>query len=717
MRYSFSRSRSFWIGTCLAVVIVGLVAVPWPTPSPEVQIDNFMPDLMSVDAQGFLRQPGDVRISPREIVLSTTARSQPTVHVLTSEVPFTVAFSVTVLKREGMNVFPFQAKVWNPRAEVAAEVWYTPDGAIMAGARMNERWYQTRQVGTYTVGETKIWQIARDDRRLLFEVRRETERGIFEIDRATFPSLFEQGALSVTIYATAPAEGSSMVAAREPVISVPRQTLYGTTVASPLFRPTVGFVALFSLLWLAAWARIRWIRPRMPARGGVIVLLLVAASLLAGWWLSNTPGHPLDVRAAVVWSRTAKEYGLAAIVGHSLVATLGDGYGRQPYAPMSFPYPPLLTYLFWVVGKVAPVGRIEQTLKIVIMLGVAAGGCVLFRLLRRLRVVPTMVAFATGAYVLNPAVLFDSAVWGQTDAFVGLFLLTSVAGVVLESAPLLWTGALLASLTKQTGGLIALFVIALGFAKLGSRQMVRALPAAIMIVFLTLVPAFLAGIHPSAIYRPVVTKVLALGLGTDHSVEAANAVVSQSSFTLWSTVTGLEGAQGWSRMAFPDLIPSKFGPSYFLLSRLVFVLFLVLLSFLVLRKRPIPLGVVFLGIAAYAVGAAVLPTRILPRYFYFGLMFTAASLPWMPRKLGVTTLAILTGTMILSMWGLFVFISISHPGLLAVFSPERSWFNAAALEALGSDVGITWGGILNTAVLLSLLFSLYRHMTHEASSM
>jgi len=691
------------------------MVVPWPTPSPEVQIDSFMPDFITVDAKGFLRQAGVVRISPQEILLSTTAQSQPTVHVLTSEVPITVTFSVTILRRQGRNLFPFQAKVWNASAEVAAEVWYTADGTIMAGARLNERWSQIRRVATYKVGEPKSWQIAWNDRRLLFEVRSSSGHGTFELTHAAFPPLFEQGVLSVTMYATGLTEGSSVVSIRDPIISVPHQTKYGTSVASRFFRPIVVIVALVSLLWLIVWTRGRWKRPNLPVRPFAIMLLLVGASLLAGWWLSHLPGHPLDVRGEVLWSRIAKRDGPAAIVGHSFLATLGNGYGNQPYAPMTYPYPPLLTYLFWVIGRVAPIGRLEQTMKITIMLGVAAGGCMLFALLHRLRVDSKLVALATSAYILNPAILFDSAVWGQTDAFVGLFLLTSLAGAVLESAPLLWTGALLAFLTKQTGGFIALFVLVLGFANLDAHRMARGVLPAIMIVFLALVPAFLAGVHPSAIYRPVITKALSIGVGTDQGVEAANAVVSQSSFTLWSTVTRLEGVHGWTRLAFPDLVPSRWGPSYFLLSRLVFALFVTLLILLIVRKRPVPPGVVFLAMAAYTVGAAVLPTRILPRYFFFGVLFTAASLPWMTRRTGITTVAILTGTMLLSMWGLLVFISVTYPGLLSVFAPDHLWLNRIALNALGTDVGITLGGILNMGVLLTLLVILSRPLTQERS--
>ncbi len=626
--------------------------------------------------------------------------------MLTAEVPFEATFAVSVLKRDSANVFPFQVKVWNPRAEVAAEIWYAPDGSIVAGMRANEQWRETRRLGSYTVGSVHTWRIVRADRRVVFEVRGEGKGATYEVDRDSFSALLEQEVLSLTVYASAPGEGSSTAVIRHPLISVPRQTRYGTTVHSPWFFSAVGLGALISLLWVAFWMRLRWRRPNVRAPDVVIVVLLTGASLLAGWWLSKTPGHPLDARGVVVWSHIAREHGAAAIAGHSLVATAGDAHGGQPYAAITYPYPPLLTYLFWVVGKVAPVGRIEQTFKMLVMLGVVAGGGVLFVLLRQLRVTPAKAALATVAYVLNPAILFDSAVWGQTDAFVAFFLLIGAAGVVLESAPLLWTGTLLAFLTKQTGAVCAPILIVLGLARLGPRKMARGLPPAILMAFLVLTPAFLAGTHPSAIYRPVVTKVLAFA--TARSGEVFNAVVSQGSFTLWPVLAFLEGSRGWGRLAFPDLIPSLFGASYFTLSRLAFGIFALLLAFLVFRRKAHSPGAALVIIAAYEVGAVVLMTRVLPRYFYFGVMFTAAALPWMSRRLGTATLTILTGTMLVSMWGMLTFTSVWYPGLLPVFQPEQSWLNNGAAVALGSDAGITLGGLLNVGALVALLAAAWR---------
>ncbi len=690
------------------------MVAPWPTPHPELLVETFDTDLITVNPKGLMARSGQVSLAPRELVLSTVPRSQPTVHLLTAEVPFAAVFSVSVLERSPANVFPFQVKVWNPRADVAVEAWYVPDGTIMAGMRTNERWWLTRQLGEYRQGKTKVWRVGRDSERVVIEVREQSQQAAFEITRARFPSLFEQETLSLTVYASASIGGSSRTVVRDPLLSVPSQTRYGTGVQSPWFRPVVSLAVFFSLLWLIEESRRRLARfasglisVNWLAKGRyrelVIVLILAGVCMFLGWGLSRVPGHPLDTRTVAVWSNIARKFGISAVPERSLLATAGQALGGEPYASLVYPYPPILTYLFWTVGKVAPAERFEETFKMLTTLGVAAGGGVLFALLRRLKVSAALATYAMGAYVLNPAVLFDSAVWGQTDSFVACFLLVGAAGIFLDSAPLIWTGALLALLTKQTGIAFAPVIIALGLAKLGLRQLIKALPSAIMVIFLVLSPAFLAGIHPSAIYRPVVAKVL--GWGTIRHMEVANALVAQNSFTLWSALASLVEPRPWSWLAFPDFIPSRFGGSYFVLSRATFALFVLLLGVLFLRRKHATLGVIFLTLAAYEVGVAVLLTRILPRYFYFGVMFVAASLPWLSKKVGLTVLATITGTMLVSMWGTLALIAGWYPGLLSAFEPHRSWLNAAAATAL-SRIGLITGGFLNLAVLLVLLMAL-----------
>lgn len=699
------RMRCIVGPTALALGVLAILIFPWPTPSPEVIVGEFVPSFVTVNLQGSLERPGVIHVGAQTLVMSAKANSQPTVHLLTAEVPFQAAFSVSVLGGKKGMTFPFQLKVWSPRTEEAVEAWYAPNGAILAGTRTKGQWRRQEPLGVYKVGEPRSWRIERSPERVVVALSGGNSGGAFSATREELPGLFGRSPVSLTLYATSLGDAASTAVVREPIFSVVRQTRYGGRVQSRWFRPVVGLAVVTILLWGARFGRIwRW---RFSLRQNELapLLLLIGIATLGGWWLSKIPGYPYDVRSMKVWSSIAREHGLADISGRSLMTTEGSAHGGQPYAAIHYPYPPLLYYLFWAVGNAAAEGEVERVFKAMVGAAVMGGGFLIYWLLLRHGVNPALVTLVTAAYVLNPAVVFDSMIWGQTDAFVALFLLVGAVGVSARSTLVLWVGIILASLTKQTGLMFAPMLIILGVHRFGTRQLIQGFPASVLVVFLALAPALLSGVHPSSLYQPIVTKVLEFG--TVREMEASNAVVSLSSFNLWSLATLVEGAQGWARFAFPDFVPTRFGPSYFLLSRVAFAFLTFFVSFLVLRsKRQGPVHL--LALAAYGVGAALLLTRVQPRYFYFGLTFTIAALPWMSRSFGVLALGLLTCTMLISMWGMLVFTSVWYPALIPAFRPETSWFNSAAAAVLGGDAGITIGGLLNTAVLVILLISLWR---------
>lgn len=709
-----SLRRTWFVSTSalIALSILAVVAFPWPTPSPQVVVDTFDSNLITVDPRGFATRLGYIRVTDREMHISAVPFSQPTVHVLTSEVPFTVTFSVAVLNKESGPVFPFQLKVWNPRSELAVEAWYGPDGVVRAGLRSSGQWWQTVQLSKYEVGETLFWRVAQDETGVLLEVSGEGEPAAFVVDRGMMPALFDQESLSLTIYASSPEGGASTTAVRDPIASITKQSKYGTTVMSPLYRPVVSSVAAFCLLWVAAWSRKRWTLKRPHIRYMAGILIGGALSLAVGFWLTSAPGHPFDMRGAVLWSRTASDHGLGAIVGRSLLATEGTAHGGQPYAPVTYQYPPLLGYLYWAAGKIAAPGQLERTIKMIPLFAVVAGGAVLLRLQHRLGIAARPAAIAVSAYILNPAILFNAAVWGQMDAFVALFLLLGASGALVGSASLLWTGFLLGAMTKQTGALFGLIIVVFGVTRLGIRRMGQGLPPALMIVFLTLLPALLSGVHPSATYRPTVAAVRSLATISGH--DAVNAVISHNALNIWSAVALIEGVRGVGRMAFPDLIPSRFGVSYYNISRLAFGLFALTLAVLLFRRRTSNPGHDLIGITACMLGAFLLLTRVSPRYLHFSVAFTAASLPWVSPWLGGLALTTTTVAMLISMWGTLVFSSVWYPNSLPVFEPERSWLNSAVSTMLGSDVGITIGVLLNTLTLILLLIWFARNARNHA---
>lgn len=707
VRWSVSPRPRPWIwriGLCLFLAVAAILAIPWRTPSPQATIDTFIADLITLDPRGDLERAGVIQVSPTEIVLNALPHSQPTVHLLTTPASFAVSFSVSVRRRGAAAIFPFQVKVWDPRTAVAAEAWYSPSGEIMAGVHEGGRWRMLTRLGTYEIGGTDSWRIIRTDRRVTFERIEPAKRMSFEVDAKAFPALVQRDTLSLTVYASSLADDASTAVVHDPIMSVTSQGRYGTLVKNQGFSVAVLVTAVSGLLWLAASYGTRLRNRRILLPDVLVCVLLVGASLFVGWQLSIIPGHPYDERGIQVWSRIGRDRGPAAIPALSLLSTEGHAHGGQPYDAVPFPYPPLLTYVLWATGVIAPSGQTDQVFKLLVMLTVGVGGCLLYGLLRYLRVHWWKATLVSWAYVLNPAIVFDSAVWGQSDAIVALFLLLGAGGALMNSAVLLWTGVLLAILVKQTGILFGAMIVVVGLARLGLGRIVRGLVPAVIIAFLVLTPAFLSGMHPAAIHRPIIQATEAFGA---LAAEALAPVISQTTFTLWSTVTVLDNVHGLERNALPDSSHSPFGLSYFTLSRVVFSVFALALAMLALRLRAQSPGLALGLIAAYAVGAVLLLTRVSPRYLYFGVMFATAALPWMRLRLALGILPILTGTMLVSLWGMLSLTSAWYPDLLPVFDPSRSWVNGVMAASLSNDTAITMGGLLNLTALVALLVGLW----------
>ncbi len=699
-----------WIDVGLAALALAVLGAPWPTPSPEALIETFSSDLITV-ATTPPTAVSAVQVTKRALTLAPAPSVTPTVHLVTSEVPFDASFSATVLSREDGTVFPLQFKIWHPRTEVAIEAWYAPDGSVMAGTREGDRWLRTRRLGEYAIGESQGWRLVREEARVAMTLTRGGQETTFAVPEADFPALFAEETLSLTVYATG-IEGRAFSAVRDPLFTVSRQNLYGTRVRSPWFRPVIAAVAAGSLIRLGRRGTGRGRGTGLPRSSVVLLLLLVAMALSAGAYVSRVPGHPLDMRHAELWSRIGETRGPENIVGQSLLATEGSAHGGLPYAAVTYPYPPLLTYVFWAAGRTGGIEGAGRAVKLFSLMAVVAGGVLLYVLLLHLGVRLAAAAAATAAYILNPAVFFASAVWGQTDAFVAFFLLLASAGLVLAAPSILWVGAFLALLSKQTGAIFVPMLFLAGLSRFGAGRLLRGLPPAILVIFLMLTPLLWLGVHPAATYRPLVTKLLQFG--TVRNMESVSAVVSQGGFTVWSVLTALDGARGIARMATPDFEQSPLGPSYFALSRLVFGLVAVgVATLLYLRRKTMPAESIFLALGAYGVGIGVLLTRVQPRYQFFGVMFAAASLPWMSRRMGGGALAILSSTMLCAMWGMLVFHSALYPGVLPYFDPDRSALHRLMGAMLTSDAAITIAGLLNLSALLLIMAALVKAFSRE----
>jgi len=156
--------------------------------------------------------------------------------------------------------------------------------------------------------------------------------------------------------------------------------------------------------------------------GGKLILLLAGAALVRVALSATTKGYAADIGTFSAW---------AAHAADGLTSFYSPGYFAD--------YPPGYIYLLWVVGKLRLALGIDfdspaflVLLKLPAILADCAIAGILFRLGRRYWSGTSSLILAA-LYAFNPAVILDSAVWGQVDSVLTLPLLLGI--ILLENSP------------------------------------------------------------------------------------------------------------------------------------------------------------------------------------------------------------------------------------------------------------------------------------------
>ena len=200
-----------------------------------------------------------------------------------------------------------------------------------------------------------------------------------------------------------------------------------------------GIVAGILLAGLVIYALYATARPLIESRGSGLRWALIA---LAGLWIIKSvavafcPGFRTDVGTFEAWAFDISQNGPSAM-----------------YRAGSFlDYPPGYLYALWVVGWFARlVGASDATLRVIIETPALAADFALAALMfvivrRRSTAIAAWIAMLF--FALNPALLFDTVVWGQSDSTLGLVMMLSVATLLDEEVELSWGLAALAFLIK-----------------------------------------------------------------------------------------------------------------------------------------------------------------------------------------------------------------------------------------------------------------------------
>lgn len=339
----------------------------------------------------------------------------------------------------------------------------------------------------------------------------------------------------------------------------------------------------------------------------IAIVIFLTTSFIIRFYYSFFEGYEIDINCFRAWSQTVTNVGPLAF-----------------YDNVWCDYPPFYMYILYLVGSFYKVLFSSHfdiyspffvvLLKMPANLADISIGLLLFTIINKKSDYNT--AFITMAvYVLNPAIIFNSSVWGQVDAVYTLFLLLSIVFLNYDKPELSCVFFAVGVLTKPQslilGPLIALFILK----KYDIRRSFICASTALL-VFLGLAFPF--------VYKNPISKLIEIYTGAASSY----AYTSLNACNLW----GLAGF--WV----PD--DKVFLVSYRTWSLILMGIYTALILYNVYRGNLSP------NLAAFLMflGFFMLPTRIHERYIFPAFAFLALEmvfdhkLRWIYGALTVTFL-------------------------------------------------------------------------------
>jgi Gpi18-like mannosyltransferase len=208
-------------------------------------------------------------------------------------------------------------------------------------------------------------------------------------------------------------------------------------------------------------------------RETTILAVVLSVSLAVRVLLFPLKGYYIDTNDFISWFGTAATHGI-----------------RPFYSVVGFAdYPPFNVYIFWFFGSLANtlgIG-IANIVKWVPNLFDLATASLIYFFVRKQSSFKLAI-MSTALYAFNPAVIFNTAVWGQYDAIYTFFLVLSLM-LALKSKPKLSAAAFaIAILTKPQGIALAPLLIYLIFRKNGIKNLLISVGAFAATVFVVILP-------------------------------------------------------------------------------------------------------------------------------------------------------------------------------------------------------------------------------------
>jgi Gpi18-like mannosyltransferase len=406
--------------------------------------------------------------------------------------------------------------------------------------------------------------------------------------------------------------------------------------------------------------------------------------------------HAFDMFSQKLWGYDMVKYGFISIYQRPALTSAAVVMGGEATQHAIFPYGPLAGLYYYVIGQtyflLSSNPNVMDPLFTTIVksfqtLVTLACGILAFKILR---VYGSSFRASFGImilFLLNPLIIYNSAVWGHQDLLLIFFLLLSLWAYESNHPMISYFGIALAILLKSTAFAPALLMMFLLIRKFGFRRLIDGTIVGISAGIASIIPFVSMGASPLMLYNSTFIRVLQFGtLALQYPRSAA---VSPDGFNLWPIITYFNGAHGRDRMWYPDFNVLFSGVSYLVAGEIIFIIFVSILLYLATKKKAKMPSAAALLLGVLMIASTMFLTKTTARYLVFGvayLLLVSSSL--VDKKTKWLVIGILTFTSVFAMHGLLVGYTGSWTNLYPAMSPSIP-INGLILSLYESDIVIS----------------------------
>jgi hypothetical protein len=633
---------------------------------------------------------------------------------------------------------PAMIRLWHPRKGNAINLEFNGALQPMISVVTSDanRQSTTKDLAEYVAGKTYhvslVWKHAQS---ATFQVTTPEGKTLgYSTNRNSGFGLFDDPFVNLSVGSSAPLGATSSLEIQHVRLTIPAQTRFGKNVSDWRLTALTWAIVLWLLAYISAyfvthiwssWSALgRW-RPVVlswVSRRNLAVLAAIGALCCLYAVSAIIDGHPYDRLGQESAAYVIDQYGVGALYGRT--SAVPDGLIRGatvPWSPAEFVYPPGMANFFIAVaktwqlvhGSIAPMTDRNYYVfwKFAFALFILVCAGLILAISRRTNGGSSRwVWLLAGLFALSPAVIFDVAVWGQSNGLLLAILLLAVFALVTERPNLMWSAIVVAVLVKQTALLVVPLVALFALRRYGLRRSLMSAAFGAVVGFVFIAPSILAGYSPATALLPTIGKVADFGT----PLVTYDTTVSADTFPIWVVPTGLRDLHGMDRLWTSDRATiAGLGISYATAGVILFLaVFLVAAWFTwkASRSQTRSYQHLFLAIALVVVAYVSLNTRTSGHYLILAVPFLLLGLPRAAPLRAFWKLAAVSTIALLSEYGIFMFIAAKGewPNFYVLGSPTTNAFSGLVYRIYTSDIFITlFAGLM--------LFVVYRLLVEVAT--